>query len=157
MIRDDFWQRMRFIQRIHRLLYTVGLGPVIGRLILLLTTTGRKSGEKRITPLQYELIDGNYHLGAARGTRADWYRNILKDPEVEVRVGRRHFLGTAEGITNPTRIADFLEVRLERHPRLIGMIMQKAHGLPPRPDRAALEELASKEAMVIITPVKDLR
>ena len=41
MTLDKFWNRMKNIQRIHRLLYAVGLGPIVGKIILLLTTTGR--------------------------------------------------------------------------------------------------------------------
>ena len=37
--------------RIIKALYALGLGRLIGRLILLLTTTGRKSGLPRVTPL----------------------------------------------------------------------------------------------------------
>jgi len=135
MIQDKFWSRMKNIQRIHRLLYAVGLGPIVGKIILLLTTTGRKSGQKRITPLQYEEIDGNYFLGSARGTKSDWYRNIKADGRVEVRVKNRRFRGVAETVTDPAQIADFLETRLQRHPFMIGLLMQKAHGLPKRPSR----------------------
>jgi deazaflavin-dependent oxidoreductase (nitroreductase family) len=154
MIREDFWSRMKNIQRIHRLLYAAGLGPVVGKIILLLTTTGRKSGQKRVTPLQYEEIDGKYHLGSARGTKSDWYRNIEADGRVEVRVKNRRFRGFAETVTDPGRIADFLEVRLRRHPRLMGLLMQKAHGLPKHPSREQLESLAASEAMVVITPTE---
>ena len=90
------WQRMKHIQKLHRFLYAVGLGPLIGRIILLLITTGRKSGVKRITPLQYEEFDGKYYLGAARGLQADWVRNIQANPQVEVRVKSSSFQGQAE-------------------------------------------------------------
>ncbi len=156
MITDEFWSRMKNIQGIHRLLYAVGLGPIVGKIILLLTTTGRKSGQKRITPLQYEEIDGNFFLGSARGTKSDWYRNIEVDGRVEVRVKNRRFRGVAETVTDPARIADFLETRLQHHPFMIGLLMQKAHGLPKRPSRQQLEELAASEAMVIIQPVEEL-
>ena len=146
------WQRMKNIQKIHRILYAIGFGPLVGRIILLLTTTGRKSGLKRVTPLQYEEIDGKYYLGAARGLKADWVRNIQANPNVEVRVKNRHFVGSAEVVTDPTRISDFLEVRLQRHPFMIGLIMQKAHGLPKRPNREQLEKLAESEVMVVISP-----
>lgn len=146
------WTRMKNIQKIHRLLYAIGLGPLIGRIILLLTTTGRKSGMKRVTPLQYELIGSDYYLGAARGTKADWVRNIWSNSQVEVRVGGKHFRGVAEVVTDASRFADFLEVRLKRHPRIIGLIMEKAHGLPRLPSREQLEKLAEKEALVIIHP-----
>lgn len=148
------WAKVRNIQKIHRVLYAIGLGPLIGRIILLLTTTGRRSGMKRVTPLQYELIGDDYYVGAARGLKADWVRNIQNNPRVEVRVGAKHFQGTAEVVTDPSKFADFLEVRLERHPRMIGLIMEKAHGLPRRPSREQLEELAKTEAFVILHPTK---
>jgi deazaflavin-dependent oxidoreductase (nitroreductase family) len=156
MIQDKFWRRMKNIQRVHRFLYAVGLGPIVGNIILLLTTIGRKSGQKRITPLQYEEIDGKYYLGSARGTKSDWYRNIEADGRVEVQVKNRHFHGVAKNVTNPARIADFLETRLQRHPLMMGMLMQKAHGLPKRPSREQLLELAASEAMVIIQPAEEL-
>ena len=152
---DTFdWSKMKNIQKIHRVLYAVGLGPVIGGFIVLLTTTGRKSGKKRVTPLQYEKIGEDYYLGAARGVKADWVRNIQSNPQVEIRVGAKQVQGTAEVVTDPSRFADFIEVRLERHPRLIGLIMEKAHGLPKRPSREQLEEMAKDEAFVIVHPMK---
>lgn len=148
------WAKMKNVQKIHRVLYSLGLGPLIGRFILLLTTTGRKSGKKQVTPLQYELIGCDYYLGAARGMKADWVRNIQADPHVEIRVGARHFSANAEVVNDPCRFADFLEVRLERHPRMIGFLMEKAHGLPKRPSRAQLEKLAEREVLVIAHPVR---
>ena len=148
------WSKMKNVQKIHRILYAIGLGRVIGKLILLLTTIGRKSGMKRVTPLQYEQIGNDYYLGAARGLRADWVRNIQSNPHVEVRVGAKRFEGQAEIVTDPKRFADFLEVRLKRHPRMIGLIMEKAHGLPRRPTREQLESLAREEAVVIVHPTK---
>jgi deazaflavin-dependent oxidoreductase (nitroreductase family) len=144
------WSKMKNIQKIHRVLYAIGLGPVIGRIILLLTTMGRKSGLPRVTPLQYEQINGDYYLGSARGLKADWLRNIQSNPNVEIRVGANRLRGKAEVITDLSKIADFLEVRLRRHPRIIGLIMEKAHGLPRCPTRAQLEELAKTGALVIV-------
>ena len=146
------WSKMKNIQNIHRVLYAIGLGPLIGRIILLLTTTGRKSGLKRVTPLQYEKIGEEYYVGAARGVKADWVRNIQSLPQVEVCVGAKRFHGNAEVVTDPSRFADFLEFRIQRHPRMIGLIMEKAHGLPRHPSRAQLEELGRTEAFVILHP-----
>lgn len=58
MIADSFWKRMKAIQRVHLRLYASGRGWIVGRFILLLTHTGRKSGIRYATPLQYEKIDG---------------------------------------------------------------------------------------------------
>jgi deazaflavin-dependent oxidoreductase (nitroreductase family) len=149
------WSKLKNVQKIHRVLYALGLGPLIGKIILLLTTTGRKSGLKRVTPLQYEKIGEDYYLGAARGLKADWVRNIQVNPQVEIRVGAKSFHGTAEVVTDAGRFADFLEVRLARHPRMVGFLMEKAHGLPRRPSREQLESMAKTEAMVIVHPVGD--
>jgi deazaflavin-dependent oxidoreductase (nitroreductase family) len=151
------WAKMKNVQKIHRALYAIGLGSLIGRIILLLTTTGRRSGMKRVTPLQYEMIGADYYLGAARGVKADWVRNIQSRPQVEIRVGAKYFEGTAEVITDPSKFADFMEVRLERHPHMIGLIMEKAHGLSKRPSRAQLEELAKNEAFVIVHPISNVQ
>lgn len=134
-------------------LYDIGLGPIIGRLILLLITTGRKTGQPRTTPLQYEEINGNFYLGSALGQKADWFKNILANPQVEVCVKSKRFRGVAEPVTDPVRIADFLELRLKRHPLIIGVIL-RSEGLPQNPDRAQLEAYASQLAMVVIHPEK---
>ena len=148
------WAGMKNIQKIHRVLYAIGLGPLVGSIILLLTTTGRRSGKKRVTPLQYELIGTDYYLGAARGLHADWVRNIQSNPQVEIRVGAKYLQGIAEVITDPSKFADLMEVRLARHPHMIGLIMEKAHGLPRQPSRKQLEELAKSEAVVIVHPTQ---
>ena len=132
-------------------LYNLGLGPVVGRLILLLTTTGRKSGLPRTTPLQYEEVDGAIYVASARGVKADWFKNLLANPRVSVRLKSRRFTALAEPVTDPQRIADFLELRLARHPRMVGAIL-KSEGLPARPARAELEAYARHLAMAILRP-----
>src|SRR5512143_574359 len=152
-----FSQTRRFILRlIHlppRIAYALGLGPLIGKFVLLLTTTGRKSGKLRVTPLQYEEVDGCIYIAAALGQKADWFRNILANPAVRVRVRSRQFEGRAEPVTDPCRIAGFLELRLKRHPGMVGAIL-KSEGLPPMPTRPALEQYAQRLAMVIIHPTQ---
>lgn len=132
-------------------LYNLGLGPVIGRFILLLTTVGRKTGLPRTVPLQYEIIDGDYYVGSARGVQADWFRNIQANPQVQVRVKSQRFCGVAMPVTDPVRIANFLELRLHRHPRMVGKILEM-EGLPAKPDRLQLEAYAARLALVIIHP-----
>ncbi len=140
--------------RFFRTLYALGLGPIVGRLILLLTTTGRKSGLPRLTALQYEEVDGAYYLGSSRGLQADWVRNLLAQPRVGVRVRSLAFEGRAEVVTDPRRLADFIELRLQRHPRMVGRILQM-DGLPARPSRPELEAYAARLALVIVHPLGD--
>ncbi len=128
--------------------YQRGIGPT--RLLLLLTTTGRKTGQPGITPLQDEEYDGVLYVGSARGQDADWFRNILANPNVHVQVEGWTFDATAEPIVNPKRIADFLELRLRQHPIMIRLIMCLFEGLPWRFTRADLEEFATQKAIVAL-------
>ena len=67
-------------------------GSIAGRPMLLLTTTGRKSGRPRTTPLQY-LEDGeNMVLVASNGGNSwhpAWWLNLERNPEAEVQVGNK--------------------------------------------------------------------
>jgi deazaflavin-dependent oxidoreductase (nitroreductase family) len=60
-----------------------------GSKILLLTTRGRSSGEPRTTPLIYEEDGDRYVIVASKGgapQHPGWYRNLEKNPEVELQV-----------------------------------------------------------------------
>jgi deazaflavin-dependent oxidoreductase (nitroreductase family) len=142
---------LRLIHFPPRVLYALGLGPLIGRIILLLTTTGRKTGKPRVTPLQYEMIDGKVYLGASLGVKTDWYRNILADPKVTLRIGARRVTGRAATVTDAGAIADFLEVRLRRHPRMVGMML-RMEGMRTPPSREELEAYARQLTQVVVTP-----
>ncbi len=133
------------------LAYALGLGPVIGRFVLLLTTTGRKTGKPRTTPLVYEEVDGTYLVASARGSSADWIRNIVADGCVEVRAGKARFDGRAEIIRDVGEITAYLERRLAERPRVFGAIL-RLEGLAPTPARADLEALARARPMVAIRP-----
>lgn len=143
------WRWMRFLNQ-NIALKNVARLP-IQRKVLILTTTGRKSGLPRQTPLQYEEIDGLIYVASARGTAADWYRNLQKQPQVKLQFGDRQLEGVAETVTEPAQIADFLQYRLEHHPRMIGAIM-RLEGLPLHYTRPDLEKFAHEKALAVIHP-----
>lgn len=145
---NSFWNRMRPFNRRMIRNYLRGLGPQ--RLILLLTTTGRKTGLPHITPLQYETIDNLIYVASARGVQADWVRNILVDRKVQVQIGKRKFSVEAVPILDPEGIADFLALRLARHPVMIRLIMCLFEGLPWRFSRKDLIEFASQKALFVL-------
>ena len=126
-------------------------GTPAGDMVLVLTTTGRKTGIPHTTPLQYECIDGAYYVGSARGQQADWFQNILADPHVEIQVGGQIIPAWAEAVTDTEQIVDFLAYRLEHRPAMIGAILLM-HKLPPRPTHTQLEKLAANLALVILRP-----
>ena len=146
------WRLLRFLPP--RIAYSLGLGSLVGSFVLLLKTTGRKSGLPRVTPLQYDEIDGIIYVGSARGVKADWYRNLAEDPNVEVTVGTHKFKGYADLISDSVQIADFLELRLKLHPKMVAAML-RFEGMGPTPTREQLEQYAAKRALVAIRPTED--
>jgi deazaflavin-dependent oxidoreductase (nitroreductase family) len=60
-----------------------------GTSILLLTTTGAKTGQERITPLIYGRAGDAYLVVASKGGADEppgWYANLQKNPDVEIQV-----------------------------------------------------------------------
>ena len=73
-------------------------GPFTGRDLLVLTTTGAKSGLPRSNPLVYMRDGDRYLIIASKGgapTHPDWYHNIRRHPEVTVEVGPETFRAKA--------------------------------------------------------------
>lgn len=70
-----------------------------GRPLLLLTTTGARTGEPRTTPMMY-VPDGDRLLVIASNAGApkhpDWYRNLVANPDVTVEVDAEKYQATAE-------------------------------------------------------------
>src|SRR6202046_3167709 len=60
-----------------------------GTTILLLSTTGRSSGEQRTTPLIHRTDDGRWIVVASKGGTPEnpsWYENLLADPQATIQV-----------------------------------------------------------------------
>jgi deazaflavin-dependent oxidoreductase (nitroreductase family) len=81
-------------------------GPFKGRNLLLLTTTGAKSGEERTTPLVYSR-DGDRlvviaSMGGAPKSPA-WYFNLVAHPTATVEVGTEKFQATASQVAGAER------------------------------------------------------
>jgi deazaflavin-dependent oxidoreductase (nitroreductase family) len=65
-------------------------GPFEGATLLLLTTTGAKSGQPRLAPLAYLTVDGKMLIiGSKAGadTNPDWVHNLRANPRAHVEVG----------------------------------------------------------------------
>jgi deazaflavin-dependent oxidoreductase (nitroreductase family) len=65
-------------------------GPFEGAPVLLLTTTGAKSGQQRTTPVMYLPDGGRMVVFASKGgapSNPAWYHNLLAHPSAKVEVG----------------------------------------------------------------------
>jgi deazaflavin-dependent oxidoreductase (nitroreductase family) len=63
--------------------------------LLYLTTTGRRTGQAREIEIWFTTRRGRHYVIAETGRRAHWVRNVLAEPGVAWRVGRRAFRGRA--------------------------------------------------------------
>ncbi len=132
--------------------YRAGLGKFAGKMILLLTTIGRKSGNLHTVAVQYELIEGKYYIGAAAGLKSDWLQNIQACPNVQIEIGAKKFSGDADVILDAEEITRILELRLKKHPLLIRAILMM-DGLGWNPDHDQLLAYSERLAFAVVTPV----
>jgi deazaflavin-dependent oxidoreductase (nitroreductase family) len=69
-------------------------GQFEGAPLLLLTTTGAKSGQPRVAPMMYRPEGDRLYVFASKAgapTNPDWYHNLVANPEVSVEVGKEQF------------------------------------------------------------------
>jgi deazaflavin-dependent oxidoreductase (nitroreductase family) len=82
-------------------------GNVENRPLLLLTTTGAKSGQSRTSPLVYTMDGDRYIIIASKGgapNHPDWYHNLRANPVVGLEVGSEQFQAQANIVSGTERI-----------------------------------------------------
>lgn len=101
---------VRWLSRLHTAAYRLTCGIVGRRLaqndMLLLTTTGRRTGRHRTVPLLYLRDGGSLVVIASYGGRRhhpDWYLNLIGHPEALVQIGRRRTPVRARTASPPER------------------------------------------------------
>ncbi|MFN8594047.1 MAG: nitroreductase family deazaflavin-dependent oxidoreductase [Thermomicrobiales bacterium] len=81
-------------------------GMFAGAPLLLLTTTGAKSGQPRVAPLAYTTDNGRIVIIASKAgapTHPDWFHNIRANPDVTVELGTDTFAAKASIPEDPER------------------------------------------------------
>lgn len=74
----------KFIAKAPLVTWRLGLGPLVGRWMMVLTTTGRKSGLPRRTMIECHWLNGRKYAPSGFGARSQWYQNIMANPYVTV-------------------------------------------------------------------------
>lgn len=93
-------------------------GPFEGAPVLLLTTTGAKSGKRHTTPMMYLSEDGRFYVFASKAgapTNPDWYHNLVANPTVTVEIGADSYEATAAPLAGEERDRIFAE-QAQRYP-----------------------------------------
>lgn len=107
-------------------------GQLAGAPVLLLTTTGAKSGQQRTIPLVYLSEGGNIYVFAGnRGapTNPAWYHNLVAHPDVTVEVGPEKF--EARAIVLDSEESERLgKVQVQKIPELASLMEKMARKVP---------------------------
>jgi deazaflavin-dependent oxidoreductase (nitroreductase family) len=108
-------------------------GFLAGLSLLLLTTTGARTGHRRTTALTYHPDGpGRYVVVAANGGQdrgPDWLHNLLADPAVTIEVGDEEFPATARvesGLERDRLYAAFAS----ENPQLLGYAARRTKPIP---------------------------
>ena len=103
---SDRWRRIfKRLNPFMLLMWRLGLGrwinawPAVGGRIMVLGHTGRRSGLRRQTPVNYAQVNGDVYCTAGFGPGSDWYRNLLANPGVEVWLLDGRWEGRAEDVS----------------------------------------------------------
>ena len=104
MAEADDWNK-RIIEEFRANGGKVG-GQFAGAPLLLLHTTGAKTGQARVNPMMY-LADGDDHVvfasKAGAPTNPDWYHNLVANPRASIEVGDQTFNVVARVAEGETR------------------------------------------------------
>jgi deazaflavin-dependent oxidoreductase (nitroreductase family) len=93
-------------------------GPFAGAPVLLLHTTGAKTGRERVNPMMYLDLDGHRHVFATKSgadTNPDWYWNLVAHHDVTVEVGTETYEAAAVPVTGDDRVRIYAE-QARRYP-----------------------------------------
>lgn len=141
---------MRVVFRIPLLFYHLGLSWLVPKWILILGTTGRRSGKPRYTALEYgyDPHKKRYFLMSGWGGKSDWYRNARVHPQVQLWVGTQRIAAIAKPATH-AEVADEMESILKIYPNAFHT--WAAHsGVPYDGTRASLLRMAEAFPSIII-------
>ncbi|OLS32882.1 MAG: hypothetical protein HeimAB125_04550 [Candidatus Heimdallarchaeota archaeon AB_125] len=133
-------------------LYKLNILPLlgVGKIFLLLYTTGRKTGKKRITPVEYRRKDDVIHFVAGRGKKAHWLQNMLAKPDdVKVKIGFKKYRIDFELLPSIEEKNDLFKWYVTEYPKAAKMLF----GWNPKEDDPTKADFASFSELVEIVKI----
>jgi len=107
-------------------------GGFDGAPVLLLHTTGAKTGADRVNPMMYLEDGGRRYVFASKAgapTNPDWYHNLLANPAVTAEIGTETLAFTAQSVTGAERDRIFAE-QAARYPGFAGYAEKTTRVIP---------------------------
>ena len=69
-----------------------------------ITTTGRKSGQPRTKPIWFVYDQGALYIQSGKDGKTQWYRNLQKNPQMQLKIGQLALTGKAQFVTDTAEI-----------------------------------------------------
>ncbi len=93
------------------------IGPM-SKVLMVITTTGRKSGKPFSTPIGY-LRDGDSVLAFNLGGRSNWYKNVLQNPEVTLVIQGKTQRMRGAAVSDTAEIARVIDLYCQTQPDIV--------------------------------------
>ncbi len=107
-------------------LWRLGLGWLIGRRLLLLTTVGRRSGEPHRVVVGFQFRAGTFYVISAAGSGTDWYRNLMARPPATIQAWPGPRSVRARRLSEPAELAAMYRIWRERVPGTMARFLESA-------------------------------
>ena len=127
------------------LFWRLGLGPIQGRIIMIITHIGRKTGIPHHTAVEFHTMNGIKYIPCAFGSKSQWYRNIMANPRVTIQTADGTEQMIAIRITQDDELVSVIEMILERNPSLMNWYLESI-GIAPNRE----EILAHKDQLYFL-------
>ena len=107
-------------------------GSFEGAPVLLLHSTGAKSGKERVNPMMYQAVGDHYAVFASKAgapTNPDWFHNLVAHPDATVEIGTETKSVHARVATGDERTRIW-EAQKERYPGFAGYEAKTTREIP---------------------------
>ena len=109
----------KFIYKIPIFAWRLGLGPILGKYILIFTHIGRKTGVSRRTAVEFHTINGMKYIPCAFGVKSQWYRNLLANPRVTIQSADGTEQMIAVRVKDNEELISVIDTIMERNPTMM--------------------------------------
>lgn len=123
------------------------MGPA-GNVLMVITTTGRKSGKQFSVPIGFVEDNGVYYAFTLGG-RSNWYQNALANPRVTLTIKGKPIEAITEAVTGDDEILSVLEVYKRKVPKQV----PRFFGVPATAQGAELLKAKEKAVFVRFCPI----
>ena len=116
------------------LAWRLGLGPITGRYLMIITYIDHKNGNPTKTHLEFFQINGIKYIANTLGIQSKWYRNLQADPKITIQTYDGSEQMVAVPVTQDDELITIIEWLLNNKPSFINLHLRELGIEPNRKD-----------------------